>query len=88
MYLYNYVFCTATTYVGLLHCLSLYLTPMPQDLVQAEDGPNPPHCPSTGVKSVELGMQLPRTHICSTCIHIKYTYVIICKHKHIKLITL
>ena len=36
---------------------------MPQDLLQAEDGPNPPHCPSTGVKSVELGMQLPRTQI-------------------------
>ena len=62
---YNYV-CnkhTTKTYVGLLHCLSLYLTPIPQDLVQAENGANADHCPSTGVKSVELGMQLPRTQI-------------------------
>ena len=47
---------------------------MPQDLVQAEGGPNPPHCPSTGVKSVELGMQLPRTQIWNmhtVCVDIK-----------------
>jgi len=39
-----------------LHCLSLYLTP-----IQADNGPNAPHSSSTGIKSVELEIQLPQT---------------------------
>jgi len=70
------------TYIGLLHCLSLYLTPMPQDRVQADIGPNAPHCPSTGVKSVELAIQLPRTQICNNSLDqlllfIYYRYIVI-----------
>ena len=57
------------THVGLLHCLSLYLTPPPQALLHELYGPNSLHPPFTGVTVLLPLMHCPRTQICQTDNH-------------------
>ena len=51
------------TYVGLLHSLSLYLTPPPQVLLHELYGPNSLQPPFTGVTVLLPSMHCPRTQI-------------------------
>ena len=50
--------------MGLLHCLSLYLTPPPQVLLHGLYGPNSLHPPFTGVILLLPLMHCPCTQIC------------------------
>ena len=52
------------THVGLLHCLSLYLTPPPQVLLHELYDPNLLQPPFTGVTMLLPLMHCPRRQIC------------------------
>ena len=51
--------------MGLLHSLSLYLTPPPQVLLHELYGPNSLQPPFTGVTVLLPSMHCPRTQICA-----------------------
>ena len=59
VHVYEYL----VTYVGLLHSLSLYLTPPPQVLLHELYGPNSLQPPFTGVTVLLPSMHCPRTQI-------------------------
>ena len=60
------------TYVGLLHCLSLYLTPPPQVLLHSPYSPNSLQFPFTGV------ILLPSMHSPCTQIYYKISSMALC----------